>query len=368
MTLSSVPNPPAVETSSGAQQHLSVVVPVYSGAAYLRDLCDGLIQLGDVLERLQVPITLSEILFVDDESVDGSSVVLRELEQELPMVTVVTMSRNFGQHAATIAGILHTTGDWVVTMDEDLQHPPALIPALLSTAVSNELDVVYGYPDGRIHSPSRDRASRIAKRIIAKVSGTDQLNLVSSFRVLRGSVARASAATASHQAYFDSVLSWFTTRAVRVGIDSTDHRTEAGEASGYSLRRLLGHAHRALTSGDMPVLRLIAGLGLVGVLGALILGGRFTLLWATGSLDREAIGWPSTFAAILFFGGIIATQLVVLTEYAISSALHLRGKPAYFAVDRSRDRALAAYFAAHPWELGDNGLRPGAETARRHAA
>ena len=324
---------------------LSVVVPVYAGADYLPELADGLGQLARDLEKEDAPIRLVEAVFVDDESRDESPDVLARLEAAHPFVQVVTMSRNFGQHGATIAGIVHTTGDWVVSLDEDLHHPPAMIPRLLREAVDNALDVVYGAPAGRAHSALRDFASRAAKRIVALLSGADQITIASSFRVMRGPIARAAAATASHETYFDSSLAWYTSRAGRVELDISDARVASGRSSGYSAGTLFSHARRALTSGEMKLLRLIGGLGLIGVTAAAILGTRLLILWATGDLDRSAVGWPSTFSALMFFGGIITLQLVVLTEYAISSALHLRGKPSYFTVDRSSDADLRAFFA-----------------------
>lgn len=327
---------------------LSVIVPVYSGADYLDALCVALSDFGAQLEADGAPLRLQEAIFVDDESRDASPHVLAELADRHEFVQVITLSRNFGQHGATIAGILHSSGDWVVSMDEDLQHPPDLIPTLLAAAVGEQLDVVYGAPSGRAHSAFRDFASRTAKRLVAMVSGADQLNLASSFRAMRGPIARAAAATASHETYLDAALSWYTTRAHRIELDLVDERVQSGEASGYSLRRLIAHARRALTAGDMKFLRLIGGIGLLGVVAAAVLGVRLGLLWLTGNLDRSTAGWPSTFAALLFFGGVIAVQLVVLTEYAISSALHLRGKPAYFTVDRSTDAELADWYAQHP--------------------
>ncbi|MGI9607915.1 MAG: glycosyltransferase [Acidimicrobiales bacterium] len=327
---------------------LSVVVPVYSGAAYLESLAVELEKLQTDLVDADAPIHLVEAIFVDDAARDASPEVLTRLRDEYDFVQVVTMSRNFGQHGATIAGILHTTGDWVVSLDEDLQHPPSAIPDLLEQAVADHGDVVYAAPAGRAHSAYRDLASRIAKRVVAAISGSDQLRIASSFRVMRGPIARAAAATASHETYFDAALLWYTTRARRVELEINDERVLSGERSGYSLRHLISHARRMLTSGDLKVLRLIGGVGLVGVTAAAILGIRLLILWASGDLDRTAVGWPSTFSALLFFGGIITVQLVVLTEYAISSALHLRGKPTYFSVDRSSDRHLATFFSSRP--------------------
>lgn len=323
---------------------LSVVVPVYSGAAYLERLTGELSRLRDDLESAAAPIRLVEAIFVDDAARDDSPAVLEKLRSEHDFVQVVTLSRNFGQHGATIAGVLHTTGDWVVSLDEDLQHPPDRIPELLAAAVHDNGDVVFAAPVGRAHSAWRDMASRIAKRVVAFLSGSELLPLASSFRVMRGPIARAAAATASHETYFDAALLWYTTRARRIELDIVDERVQSGDRSGYSFRRLISHARRMLTSGDLKVLRLVGGVGLVGVTAAAILGIRLLVRWATGTLDRSAVGWPSTFSALLFFGGIITVQLVVLTEYAISSALHLRGKPTYFAVDRSSDAELVEYF------------------------
>ena len=323
---------------------LSLVIPVYSGAEYLASLCAEIDKLAASLAETEAPLQLSEAIFVDDASIDDSPEQLRVLNETYPWLQVVTMSRNFGQHGATVAGILHSSGDWVASLDEDLQHPPTLIPSLVHTAVESGHDVIFGAPADVAHSAARDLASRVSKKFVAAMSGSPALPLASSFRVMRGPVARAAAATASHEAYFDASLLWYTDRAHRVDLDITDQRVQSGVKSGYSPRRLLSHFRRMLTSGDMRTLRLIGGIGVVGVIAASVMIARMLYLLVTGDLDRSTAGWPSTFSALLFFGGILSLQIVVLTEYAISSALHLRGKPTYFAVDRSSDEILRQYF------------------------
>ena len=89
------------------------------------------------------PFELGEAIFVDDASIDSSSEVLRDLDEKYDWIRVVTLARNFGQHPATIAGILHTSGDWVVTLDEDLQHDSAAIESLLKIAAETNADIVY---------------------------------------------------------------------------------------------------------------------------------------------------------------------------------------------------------------------------------
>ncbi len=91
-------------------------------------------------------------MLVDDNAIDGSAVLIDRLSDEFPWVKAVHLSRNFGQHPATVAGILHTEEDWVVTIDEDLQHPPSRVPVLLQRAVQTQSDVtIYGKPEGKVH-------------------------------------------------------------------------------------------------------------------------------------------------------------------------------------------------------------------------
>src|SRR5262245_59662814 len=114
---------------------VSVVVPVYSGEALLPELVEQLEKVRSGWHDRGAPMELAEVIFVDDAAIDGSADLLDQIAKEHSWITVVHMMRNFGQHAATIAGVLHSSGDWVVTLDEDLQHPPAEIETLLKQAV-----------------------------------------------------------------------------------------------------------------------------------------------------------------------------------------------------------------------------------------
>ncbi|MEN9855628.1 MAG: hypothetical protein RLZZ157_754, partial [Pseudomonadota bacterium] len=119
-----------------ASVSLSVIVPVYSGEAYLRPLLLRLEAVRMGWREQGAPFQLNEVILVDDSAVDGSPALVDALAREYSWVVPLHLMRNFGQHPATIAGILYSSGDWVVTMDEDLQHPPEDIEAMLRQAVT----------------------------------------------------------------------------------------------------------------------------------------------------------------------------------------------------------------------------------------
>lgn len=326
---------------------VSVVVPVYSGEDYLDDL---VVQLGVVRDRWhrEYPdVRMTEVILVDDAAIDGSPSIVTRLAREHDWVEGITLSRNFGQHPATICGILHAAGDWIVTMDEDLQHRPEQIEPMLLRAVTEHADIVYMSPQGAVHgSWRRDASSRLYKRILAWVARNPVIRGFSSFRLCRGNVARASASVAGHETYLDVALTWFTDRFAFQTAEMVDERYQESGISGYSLGRLLSHARRLVVSSHTRLMRLAAYLGVLAVLVAGFFGTRAFVTQLAGRPEVSVPGWPSLFVSILFFGGLTAFLLVVILEYLINVALHTQGKPTFFVVDRSADDEVAAQLGA----------------------
>ena len=320
---------------------LSTVTPVFHGVEYLRMLVEALAGVRRRLEEEGHGLVLAESVFVDDGSTDGSTELLSRLADEHDWVHVVTMSRNFGQHAATAAGILHTSGDWVVTLDEDLQHRPEHLLSLLRRAAATGVDIVYARASGRVHgSFLRDAGSRALKNLVARVTGNPNVSLFSSFRLVRGSVGRAAASVVAHDTYLDFALSWFTDRVVSVELPMVDERFRKEGDSGYSVVGLLSHTRRMLTSAELRILRLGGAVGGVSLL--LSLFGAATVL-AIKLVAPELIvvrGWTSIFLLILFFGGLTSMLLGVVLEFMTTVILQVKGRPPFFVVDRSRDETL----------------------------
>ncbi len=324
---------------------ITVVVPVYSGAAYLERLAETIDAERAAWEDGATPFRLEQAVFVADSPVDDSPEVLERLSRQYAWLDVVTLARNFGQHPATIAGILHSSGDWIVTLDEDLQHRPEDIPKLLRRAAETSLDVVYAQPDASVHRGYRDLASRVYKRLVMSATGIPQVSWFNSFRLMRGSVARAAAAVSGHETYFDVALTWFTDRYGTERLPLVDERYRSSGRSGYGFRSLVSHARRMIVSSQPKVLRLGA---LIGLLAMLIAFGLTVVAIFTRAVDAESVavrGWLSLFVGIVFFGGVISLLLAVVLEYLTNVVQHTQGKPTFFAVDRSNDEMLREYFS-----------------------
>lgn len=327
-------------------QSVSVVIPVYSGAAFLAELVERIGRIRDKWINDEAPLRLVELICVDDAAVDDSPAILDGCAMQHPWIRVLHLSRNYGQHPATIAGILYSSGDWVVTLDEDLQHPPEKLQAMLALATSNGLDVVYANPKDRVHeSTLRDLGSVLFKRFVAFLSGDRNVGMFNSFRLIRGSIARAASSVCSHETYFDVALGWYTQRLAGIDLAIKDQRVIDGGRSGYSLRKLLSHARRLLMSTQVKLLRTGALFGIFGMLAGLIVAAGLVLTELLHPGIFGGRGWGSVMTANLVFGGMTLLLVGVALEYLATLVLRAQGKPVFFAVDRSNDEPVRIYLA-----------------------
>ena len=320
---------------------ISIVVPVYSGAPYLGKLVTTIADLRNRWEGLGLDMYITEAIFVLDEPIDQSAETLKKLSMTHSWVRLVELSRNFGQHSATIAGILYSSGDWVVTLDEDLQHQPVQIEALLKTACSEKLDIVYASPDGSVHGAGyRDRLSRFTKFMIAKLSGNRFVQTFNSFRLIRGDIARAAASIGAQYTYFDVTLTWFTERISSVKMNISDDRYKSQKRSGYRLGTLIRHATKLILTSNLRTLRFTNSISAFAFLSAFIYSGwvLYSRLFADNPVD--APGWTSLMIVILAFGSVSVFMLGLIVEFLHTSTLQLQGKPTFFVVNRSSDPKL----------------------------
>jgi len=326
---------------------LSAVIPVYSGARYLEKLVEELNDVRTKWADENAVVALTEAIFIVDEAIDRSAEVLDELAGVHSWITVLHLSRNFGQHPATTAGILQTTGDWVITLDEDMQHPPSKIEAMLHQAAISGIDVVYACPEQAVHeSVFRDYSSRIYKKIIGYLAGNENIQLFNSFRLIRGSIARAASGVCGHDTYFDVALSWFSQRIGTVVMALKDDRVIQSGKSGYNIQKLFSHARRMIVSTHMKALRVGAVLGAIGLISSFAYGGYVLSAGLLFHINSGARGWSSLMVVVLFFGGVSTFMSGMLLEYIAVILLHTQGKPAFFIVDRRSDALLLEWLQA----------------------
>ena len=309
---------------------VSVVVPVYQGERTLEALAE---EIASLTLSQATPggrhFRVVELLLVHDGAVDRSAEVMRRLASDHSFIRAIWLSRNYGQHPATLAGMASTVAEWVVTLDEDGQQDPRDVGRMLDEALEHGARLVYAKPLNRPpHGFLRNSFSQLAKWISIRVLGS-RIGEFNSFRLIEGEVARGVAAYCGANVYLDVALSWVVGTARHCPLML---RAERGRPSGYTLTRLLGHFWQlVLTAGTVP-LRFIAFLGGLSILFGFLVSAF--VFWQRMQHKIPVQGWTSIFIVTCLFGGLILISLGIIAEYlgvAVSMAM---GKPAYLIVSR----------------------------------
>jgi polyisoprenyl-phosphate glycosyltransferase len=325
--------------SAGRVHTIAIVVPVYRGADTLAALLD---ELAPLTGPFRTPdgrsAKVDEVLLVHDCGPDASDEVIRALAADRAWVRPVWLSRNFGQHAATLAGMASSGSDWVATLDEDGQHDPAYLGPMLDRAMTEQADVVYAAPvNPAPHGTLRNQSSRWAKRSLRWLTGNRDAASFHSFRLVLGEVARSVAAYSGPGAYLDVALGWIarhiTTCPVRL-------RDEGRAVSGYRSRTLLSHYWHSVLTGGTRLLRAVALLGfLMAALGFAL---AVVLVWMRYEDSIDVAGWTSLAVVVLITSGAILLALGVIAEY-LGVAVHMAmGRPLYVIVSDPHDGPLGA--------------------------
>lgn len=231
------------------QEQLSVIIPVYKGEKFLAQLVKELSELRSYLKEVDLGIIMEEVVFVDDCSVDNSRQQLETLIHQFSWIKLIKMKNNSGQHAATVEGMRNCASDWIVTMDEDLQHRPKDIISLWEERNRVKADLVYAVPSGAVHrSIIRNQSSKWIKKLIAKVSSKKEVLYFNSFRLLKRDLAIKSVAQFKKSDYLDMVLIKNTDKISTVSLNLIDVRSRRSEGSGYNFYKLFVHAKRMIFS------------------------------------------------------------------------------------------------------------------------
>lgn len=309
--------PTARVTNKTPELDLSIVVPVYNSAATL----------GRLLERLTQTIgTLTqsyEIILVDDGSRDDSWAVIQSLRGNYgDHLVAVQLMRNYGQHNTLMCGLGVARGEYVITLDDDLQNPPEEIPKLLAYIKQHGLDLVYGCPSNRSHAAWRNLGSTIVWHFYRTVFRNPITP--SPFRIMRHQLAQSVLFYDLNFTYLDGLLAWCTSRIAGVEVE---HHARAQGSSGYSLGKLLGLALNLYTNFSLIPLQIVSGLGVVTATSGFLVGVYYLFQFFASNIAVP--GFASTIIAILILGGAQLLALGVIGEYLGRLHLNVNRKPQY---------------------------------------
>lgn len=286
------------------ERGISVVIPVYRSALSLEPLFQRLIP---ALEKLGCDF---EIVCVNDGSPDESWQVLRRLgENPANRLTAVNLLRNFGQHSALLCGIRQARFQIVVTMDDDLQHPPEEICKLLA-ALNGGCDLVYATPERECHGPIRNLASVGMKRLVQMATGVGFVSKISAFRAFRTRLRSAFRDFHGPAMSIDVLLSWATNR---VGAIETRRDARAFGKSNYTLRKLILHTLNMVTGFGVLPLRFATYAGFA-ILGAGLFSGigmGLAAVFGFGLPDS----WQIVAVLLTVFSGVQLLSLGAVGEY-----------------------------------------------------
>lgn len=209
-------------------ERISVIVPVYGDGA-------GLDELADRLAAVLDPIASWELILVNDGSPVATWRHIERLAATRSIIKAIDLRANAGQHQALLAGIRASSGATIVTMDDDLQHPPEVLPALLQRLRGSGADLVYGTPSVGVHGRGRRIGGTLIRGLIAWVSGVPPVRHVSALRAFAGTLRPAFATIGGPHVFIDGVLC---RHSDAVAMVSVRHEPRRHGQSGYGMRRL----------------------------------------------------------------------------------------------------------------------------------
>jgi len=327
---------------SNQRPKLSIIIPMKNEAVNIDPLFQ---RLFPVLHDLSVPF---EVICIDDGSTDGT---LEELKRHLkshPELAILSFARNFGQHAAVMAGFEQAKGEWIITLDADLQNPPEEIPNLVA-AFKEGHDLIGTYREGRQDPFFRRFASDLVNRMTRKISGVSIKDFGCMLRGYTRDIAKQLAHQKDYRIFIPALATLFAKNPVEIPVS---HAPRTAGVSKYSFLKLLSLQLDLMTSLSLAPLRFLFFTGSIIAILGISFGFLLILLRLILGPDWAAQGIFTLFAVlfILIGGQFIAFGL--LGEYIGRIFKEIRGHPSYVIREiyrgRSEDSQINKTDGSHP--------------------
>lgn len=283
---------------------ISVVVPVFNAENSLEELFS---RIQNTLQGVQKNF---EVIFVDDYSKDKSWLIIQKLKKIAPeSIKGIRLSRNYGQHNATLCGIGHAKSDFIVTIDDDLEFSPEDIPLLMNEQQRTNVDLVYGVGKNKRKNVIRKISTSIYKRI-SRLNHEDYRPDGSSFRLMKSSLAKDILIHGRNFSFVDEFVLWHTSNISAVKVECKKSINKTTRYNAWGLFILIR---------DLSLISSVAPLRLVSLIGSVMVSVNF--IYGVVIIIRKFIfaikveGYTSLIVAILFSSGLIMFGIGVVAEY-----------------------------------------------------
>ena len=287
------------------QYRYSIVIPVYNSEQIVATTVDEVVRVFTEhgLEH--------EVILVNDGSPDDSWSVIADKARTTPNVVALDLLHNYGQHYANLAGLRESTGDYVITMDDDLQNPPDQALLLIDEALTGK-DVVFGEFETKQAAGYRRLGSKMISKINQRIFGQPPALPVSNFRILRRDVVNRICAARTAYPYMTGQALLYSRHRSHVKVR---HEPRRVGSSNYSTLRIMRLVLTILFSYSSFPLRLMAVVGFAVSAISFLLGGFYLLMGVFGVTHVQ--GWTTLVVLLALFNGFTIAMLSMLGEYVV---------------------------------------------------
>ncbi len=302
---------------------LSVIIPVYNEAENIPVLLEKL--------KTNIPTASYEIIFIDDGSTDNTLNVLKDLKNKMPRLEWISFSRNFGHQYALRAGLAKATGDAVISMDGDLQHPPEIIPQLIQNWQVG-YDIVYTIrQENKNQSFFKRKTSNLFYKILNFMTSVNVPKGAADFRLLDKKVVHILNNSPERDLFLRGYITW--TGFKQIGIPYQVAQRYAGKSS-YTLSKMIRLAWMGITSFSIMPLRIASVIGfLTTLLGFLY--ACYVVYMKIFTNHFIVTGWTSVLVSVLLIGGVQLMIMGILGEYLGLIYLETKKRPNYIIQESS---------------------------------
>jgi len=300
----------------------SVVVPVFNSREIVGDTIEAIV---DYFERVDLRY---ELILVNDGSRDGSWEVVKQRAAANPHITALNLLKNYGQHNANLAGFREAAGDYVITMDDDLQNPPDEISHLIAAAMNGH-DVVFGKFERKQAAGYRSLGSKAMSLINRRIFGQPPDLSVSNFRILRRDVVDRICSSRTAYPYITGQALLYSSNRTHVSVRHDPRRVRKTTYGALRIARLV---MTILFSYSLFPLRLAALAGFIVSAAAFVIGIVYLLLGVTTGSRVE--GWTTLIVLLAFFNGVTIALLSMLGEYVVRTLNAVSAHEPYHVVER----------------------------------